>query len=53
MNDELFEQLPFKPTIYDMACYEALRVPIILKNGAEMYPKGWLRFLRLDESFLR
>ena len=51
-NDWVIEQMPFTPDIATMACYEALGKPIILKNGAKMYPEGWLRFLKLDKDFL-
>lgn len=47
MNEEVWEQLPFELNLITLACYEAHGKPITLKNGAKMYPKGWLKFLKL------
>jgi len=47
MNQDLLDLMPFEPTIFIMAGYEATGLPIILKNGAKLYPKGWLRFIKI------
>ena len=50
MNEEIMKQLPFDLTIYNLICYEATGKPIILKNGAKMHPKGWLKFFKITEE---
>ena len=48
-QDWFIELLPWEldvpSAIATCAMYELHNKPIILKNGAEVYPQGWLRFL--------
>ena len=51
MNAEVFELIPFKDLnslefIATMALYERQGEPILLTNGAKLYPEGWLRWLK-------
>jgi hypothetical protein len=46
-SGEVTDHFPFEMDITTMAAYEASGKPIILKNGAKMYPEGWLRLLRM------
>lgn len=46
MDNSVFDLIPFKHVnaasfIATMAKYEELGLPIILTNGAKMYPHGW------------
>jgi hypothetical protein len=54
VNDWLLEQLPWDldmdSAIVTFACYEREGKPIILKNGAKLYPEGWMRFLRMSDG---
>ena len=50
MNDWMIELLPFPLTLLNCACYEACGKPIILTNGAKVYPKGYLRFLKMTSE---
>jgi hypothetical protein len=51
-NDDFLELLPWEmdlpSAIATFACYEAFGQSITLKNGSEAYPRGWLRFLKLE-----
>ena len=51
-QDSIIDLLPWEldvpSAIATFAMYEHLKLPIILKNGAKMYPKGWLSFVRWD-----
>jgi len=50
MNDWMMDLLPFPLTLANLACYEATGEPVILTNGAKVYPKGYLRFLKMDKE---
>ena len=54
MDKEIFDLIPFKDVnsmsfIATMAKYEELGVPIILTNGAKLYPEGWLRWIKVKK----
>jgi hypothetical protein len=46
-NEELLKQVPFELNVHTLIIHEALGIPITLKNGAKMYPEGWLKFFKL------
>jgi len=49
VNDWLEEEWPFeKMKVTDMIIYELLDKPIVLKNGAEVKPSGWVTFYKID-----
>ena len=49
-NDWFDELLPFPLTMVNLACYEACGKPIVLTNGAKVYPQGFLRYLKMSKE---
>ena len=47
LTPDLWEKTP-KLTYLDMILHEARGEPIILKNGAKAYAKGWMRFFKIE-----